>query len=420
MRGRKIGIAALLILGTLFWTAFGLGLWGKRQTLNTDNWVDTSTELLEDEDIRVALGNFIVDRVYSSSTVEERIREVLPDRLDPLAGPAANAVKDLARRNAPRVLGTAAALNAWRDANRAAHATLIKLVNGDLVEGGLSLDLKQLVAEVATENGLPADVADRLPPEVAQLQIARPDQLDTAKKALDLFQTAVWVLLVLALAAFGGAIALSRDRRRTIVTVGACLLFAGLALLALRRVAGNLVVDALADAPNAHAVADDVWEIATSLLVDAAQGSMLFGLFVLSGAWLAGPGRRATALRRVSAPVLREHPGFVRGGVGVAILLLVLWGPVPWTQRFATILIFTVLVFAWLEWIRNRTLDEFPDVPAGEWSRRAREGIASLRSGRPPVDDKVASLERLAALHDRGVLDDAEFKQQKAALLAGG
>jgi len=420
MRGRKIGIAALLILGTLLWTGFGLGLWGKRQALDTDNWVDTSTALLEDDDIRVALGNFIVDRVYASAAVEERVRELLPDRLDPLAGPAANAVKEVARRNAPRALGTSVALNAWRDANREAHDTLIKLVNGDLVDGGLSLNMKELVEEVATENGLPADVADRLPPEVAQLQIARPDQLGTARDALDLFETAVWVLLVLAVAAFAGAIALSRDRRRTIVTVGGCLIFAGIALLALRRLAGNTVVDALADAPNAHAVADDVWDIATALLVDAAQGSMLFGAFVLTGAWLAGAGRRATALRRAAAPSLREHPGFVRAGLGVAILLLVIWGPVPFTQRFVPMLIFTVGAFAWLEWIRNRTLEEFPDVPAGEWSRRMREGVASWRSGRGAGDDRVASLERLADLHERGVLDDAEFKQQKAAVLSGG
>ena len=64
MRGRKIGIGVLLAFGTLFWTCFGLGLWAERQALDTDNWVDTSTQLLEDEEIREALGAFIVDRVY--------------------------------------------------------------------------------------------------------------------------------------------------------------------------------------------------------------------------------------------------------------------------------------------------------------------------------------------------------------------
>jgi hypothetical protein len=254
MRGRKIGIVALLVLGTLLCTGFGLGLWAKRQLLDTDNCVDTSGKLLEDEEIRAALGTFIADRVYTSAQVEQRAREILPDRLKPLAGPAAAGFKEIAIRNAPRVLGTAVALDAWREANRKAHDTLLAHVNGDLANGALSLNLEQLVEKVATKTGLPADVAERLPPDVAQLQIVRPSQLDTAKEGLDLFEAAVWVLVVLTAASFAGAVALSPDRRRTMVTVGGCLIFAGVAVLASRRVAGGAVVDALADAPNAHAV----------------------------------------------------------------------------------------------------------------------------------------------------------------------
>ena len=117
------------------------------------------------------------------------------------------------------------------------------------------------------------------------------------------------------------------------VTVGGCLIFVGIALLAIRRLAGSFVVDSLADAPNAHAIADNVWGIATSLLVDVAEGGMLFGLFLVLGAWLQGEGRRATAIRRSSAYSLRVHPGVARAVLAFGILLLVIWGPVPWTQR---------------------------------------------------------------------------------------
>jgi hypothetical protein len=364
VRAKRVAVGALLVLGTLFWTAFGLGLWAERQVLDTDEWVDTSGALLEDEAIRNALGVYLVDRLYDSAAVQDRLEERLPPELDRLAAPAAAGLKEIARRNAPRILGSAAVLNAWERANEVAHRDLLAIVEGDAADRAVSLNLGQLMREVAEGTGLPAAAVDRLPPEAASLQIARGDQLETAQTALDLFKTLVWVLLGLAVIAFAAAILLAADRRRTVLWVGGCLIFAAIAVFALRRVAERVVVDALAEAPNAHSIADDAWDITTSLLVDVALGSTLLGLFVVSGAWLAGPGRRAFAVRSFVAPAFREHPGLVRAGLGALILLLVIWGPVPWTQRIVPILIFTVGAFLWLEWIRTRTLEEFPEAVA--------------------------------------------------------
>jgi hypothetical protein len=401
---------ALLVLGTLFTTAFGFALWAKRQALDTDNWVDTSSALLEDDEIRTAVGLFIIDRLYQSDEVEARIASVLPPRLVQLAKPAAAGLKQVAQRNAGRVLGTDAALQAWEAANRTAHGALIKLVESDAASGDVSLQLGSLFEQMAAATGLPPEAVEKLPPEVSSLQILSGEKLQSARDAVDLFQTLLWVLLVLTLASFGGAIALSADRRHAVIQVGCCLMFAGVALFAVRTVAGSAVVDALAEAPNAHAVADDVWGIATSLLVAAASGGFLFGLFLVLGAWLAGEGRRATAIRRASAYSYREQPGLVRAGLGVAILLLLIWGPVPWTRTWWGILIFTVLAYLWLEFVRRETLEQFPDEPAPQlsahlpWRARGQAG----------------ELERLAALRDRGVLSQTEFDQQKAALLTGG
>jgi hypothetical protein len=375
---RRIGVTALLVVGTLFLIAFGLGLWAQRQALDTDNWVDTSADLLEDEEIRSALAVFIVDQLYDSEAVQERIEEALPPRLDGLAGPAAAGLKEIATRNAPRVLGTAAALNAWETANRTAHDTLLEIVENGVMGRDVSLDLKSLVEEVAAGTGLPPEAADRLPPQIASLQVATPEELEDVRGYLDLFKTIVWVLLGLALAALAGAIALSADRRRTVLNVGGCFMFAGIAIFALRTLGGKAVVNSLAEAPNAHAIADDAWDISTRLLVDVSQGSFLFGLFVVLGAWLVGPGRRATAVRRFSAYALRERAGYTRAGLGVLILLLIIWGPVPWTQRIWTVVVFTVIAFLWLERIRHRTVEEFPDEPppsfAGGRPRFTRTG----------------------------------------------
>jgi hypothetical protein len=351
---RRISIAALLTAGTLLAVGACLGIWTQRQALDTDQWTETSTRLLEDEPIRTALGLFLVDRLYRTDPVEDQLERVLPPRLDPLAAPAAAALKQAAERSAPRLLGSAVAIRAWRDANREAHAELLKAVDDE--RDGVRIDLAELVDQLAGDAGLPRRLIEALPPGVGQLEVLPPDELQTAREIVDALDTLPWLLTALSLLAFAGAVALSGDRRRTLVSVGGCLVLAGVAALAVRRVGGNVVVDAIAQSPNGEEAARDAWSIATSLLVDSALGTLLLGLIVASGAWLGGPGRRASWLRRHAGPTLRDDPGIARVALGLALLLLVLWAPVPWTGRFVPMLVLTITAFAWLEWLRRRAV----------------------------------------------------------------
>jgi hypothetical protein len=67
-------------------------------------------------------------------------------------------------------------------------------------------------------------------------------------------------------------------------------------------------------------------------------------------------------------------------------------------------LLVVIVAFAWLEWVRRRTIEEFPDVPSGEWTRGLRDRIALRR------------LDRLARLRQNGAIDDQEFERRKAGL----
>jgi len=377
-------VVVLLVLATLLWTVGIVAVWSQRQLLDTQNWVQTSDRLLENDEIRDALSTAILQRIYASAPVENRLRESLPENLKPLAGPIAAGLREVANRNAPKVLGSAAAMTAWETANRSAHRAFLRVLDGDVARGGtVTLDLHDLIGQVAAGTGLPADVADRLPQNLQQLQVLKTDKLEAAQKAVHTFKTLIIVLVVLAVALMAGAVALSADRRRTVVAAGGCILFAGVAVLALRRLGNGVAVDALAEGANARPAVRAVFAIGTSLLSDAAWGSIAFGLFIVTGGWLIDSGRRATTLRRVSAPALRERAVAFRVGLGLLILLLVIWGPVPWTQKFWPVLIFAIAAFVWLERVRHRTLEEFGDVPAGELGRSVRERWAR-RPGRAP------------------------------------
>jgi hypothetical protein len=352
VNARRVAGGALLVLGTVLAICACLGVWAKRQALETDNWVDTSSNLLESRPVRTALGLYLVDQLFGATDVEQRLEEVLPPRLEPLAEPAVAALRELARENAPRLLGNARALRAWRDANRAAHDRLLEVLARD--EGGVSIDLRELLRQVADGTGLPEGVADRLPASVGSLEVLPPEELETARTAVKALDSAAWVLGALAVAAFAGAIALARDRRRMAAWVGVCLVLAAVGVLAARRLAGEALVGALAEAPNAQAAAADAWSIGTSLLTEAAQGLLLLGLIVATGAWLGGPGRWAVAGRRFVAPAVREYPAGSRVVLGALLLLLVYWHPVPWTGRIVPLLLLAIAAFCWLEWMRPR------------------------------------------------------------------
>jgi hypothetical protein len=379
---RRAAVVVLLVLATLLWSVGIVAVWAQRQMLDTENWVQTSDRLLENEQIRDALSTAILQKIYAGSPVENQLRDALPENLKPLAAPIAAGLREVANRNAPKVLGSAAALAAWETANRSAHKTLLKILEGDVARGGdVTLNLHDLIAQVAAGTGLPAGIADKLPANVQQLTVLKSDKIKAAQDALETAKKLVIVLVVVTLLLMGGAVAAATDRRRTVVAVGGCLIFSGLLVLALRRVGGDAAVNALAESPNARPAVKATFIIGTSLLTEAAWGSIVGGLFIVTGGWLIGPGKRATVLRRVTAPALRDHPMAFRVGLGVLILLLVIWGPVPWTRSFWPILVFAIIAIVWLERVRIRTLEEFGDVEAGELGRTVRERWGRLRGG---------------------------------------
>ena len=105
------------------------------------------------------------------------------------------------------------------------------------------------------------------------------------------------------------------------------------------------------------------------------------------------------------------------------MLLLIVWGPTPAFRQLIPLILIAALVVLGLELLRRMTAAEFPDAQAGDTMRWVREWYAARR--RPDVvvapaganGEHLAAIERLAALHDRGDLTDAEFAAEKSTLI---
>src|SRR3954451_6597195 len=114
-RGRRWTIVAVLAVAIL--TGFGavVATWVKRQALDTNNWTNTSSQLLENQKIRTALGAYLVDQVYTNVDVQARLRQLLPPQVAGLAGPAAAELRQVATRAAPELLARPAVQQLWKN-----------------------------------------------------------------------------------------------------------------------------------------------------------------------------------------------------------------------------------------------------------------------------------------------------------------
>ena len=454
-RRNRALIGTLFALATVIGVFAVLAVWANRQALNTDNWTSTSTQLLADKRIQTAVAAYSVNELFGSGVVQSKLQSVLPKVLQPLAGPISGGLQQLAGQVAPRLLASSQVQDAWRQANRAAHQTLLKIINGGgklaSTNGGVvTLDLHAIVAQLASTLGIQSQVAAvqsklhgnastvqgaaskvgiTLPPSSGQLVVMRASQLKTAQDVASGIKGLALVLPIITFALFILAVWLSRGRRQQALrTTGWCFVAVGLVVLLARRLLGNEIVDSLVKNPSNKPAAHDVWTIGTTLLYDISAALVVYGLVFVVAAWLGGHTRPAAALRRALAPSLRTRPAVSYVVVFVGLLLVVIWGPTPATRQLPYIIGIAVLLVLGVESLRRQTAREFPDAQAADTIRAIR---ALFRGGgRDPTptvapiagganSGRVAELERLAQLHDRGSLTDAEFASDKAALING-
>jgi hypothetical protein len=363
-RRRTILVWALLVLGTLVVLIGSLTVWVKRQGLDTDSWVDTSSRLLEDDDVRAALSIYIVDELYANLDPQETLEDQLPENLQGLAGPIAGALRQPAVEGVDRFLQRPRVQDLWERANRAAHEALLRVLEdetraGISTAGGVvTLDLRTLLVSIGEELGFGEQLDSRLPETAGQITILQSDQLEAAQTGVKILKVLSWLIVFIAIALFAGAVWLARGRRETLRNVGAALVLVGIVLLVVRRVVGNYIVDALSSGESVRDAVGSTWVIGTELLAEVAWALIIYGLVILVGTLLAGPSRYARRMREALAPNFRERAELGWGILAALFLLLVLWGPVPALRNWLGVIVLGALIALGFEAFRRVVLSE--------------------------------------------------------------
>ena len=422
--GRRAVVWGIIVLASVLGVISILSSWANQQALDNDNWRETSQEIIENPKVAPALSAFVVDQLYSNVDLAGELGAQLPPRLKPLAGPAVSALREPATKNVQKLLARPRFQERFVNASELAHQKFINVVKNETGHGistgngVVTLDTTQLINEVGQSLGVPQAVMSKIPANTGVITIMESDQLGAAQTAvqgigiLDVW-LAPFVILLFALAIY-----LARGfRRETLRNIGWAFVLVGITVLVLRRIGGNYVVNELVAAPN-RPVMHDVWLTVTSILGSIGRGVVLYGIFAIAGAVLAGPTRAATAVRRWMAPTLNRRPGMAWAIAGLLYLLLVLWGPTNELHEPAWIVILAAMVAFGVYALRRETLREFPEAQPGGFVASVRSMWAKVQGEHEEEDSAAAEIARLGDLRTAGLISDDEFARGKARALA--
>jgi hypothetical protein len=433
-RGRLIFVDALIAVTTLLLVVGMFAIWCNRLLFNPDNWSNTSTQLLQNPNIRSTSANYLVDQLYSNVNVPGLIKGGLPTQLQPLAAPAAGALRSFAVQGVELALARPEIQNLWAQANRAADRTLIAVVNGGkgpvgVKHGVVTLGLGSILDNVAGRLGLPSNLSAKLPPNIATLTVLKSNQLKLVQSVgQGIKGLALWLTILVPLLYALAIVLAPGHRRRTLMTVGWAAILAGIIVLLGRRVLESQVSSALTSDASVRPTIAAVVSIGTGLLAEVAGGVIFMGILLIAAGWFAGPAHAARSGRQAIAPFLREHPVPSYGITLGLLVLLFIWDPIPATGTPAGILAFIVLALLGTYLLRRQTGREFPDAQLGDATRRWRERIEAIRHRRaerepapsPYVATVPQQLGQLAELREHGDITPDEYRAAKAQLLHSG
>ena len=421
-----IAVTTLLLIVGMF------AVYANRLLLNAGNWSTTSTQLLQNPAIRATTANYLVDQLYANYNVADLIKSGLPKELQPLAGPAAGALRNAAVSGTELALSRPRVQSLWMQANRAAGQAFISIVEGGKghvkVNGGaVTLNLSGILDDIAARLGLPSGIASKLPANVANLTVLKSSQLQTVQDGGKGLQGLALLLTILCPVLYALAILLTPGRRRrTLMTIGFAALFAGVLVLAARRILEDQIPGSLTTDASLQETIRAVVIISTGLLKEVATGVVFIGLLLVVAAWFAGPQRLPRTAREAIAPFLRQHRGPSFAVTLGLLALLFLWDPIPATGTPAGILTFTALALVGTEVLIRQTAAEFPDAQAGAATEAMRSRWTGWTGARRPADQirpdvaqtsTVDELKQLAELRDRGELTPDEYVAAKSHLL---
>jgi hypothetical protein len=294
------GVLAVVVL-----TLASVGLWARATVFDSDEVSDVVAVALANPEVQAGLATWVTDQVFSAVDVQSAFNTVLPTQLDRLAPTLTAGAQTVVDRGLTRALGNPDVQQALDAAVERAHAALMRLLEGDglidgvtVQDGAVTVNVLPLVSRALsllqdlglfqdldvpelTRAGDPSEqIAELeaatgrdLPDDFGQLVVFESDRLAEAQASIQNAQRtaafvkrAVWVLAALAVVLLAATVLLAQNRWRAALWLA---LGSTAAMVVSRTLVRRVVDDAPELVPGAAAqaaIAEILGEATSGLL----------------------------------------------------------------------------------------------------------------------------------------------------------
>jgi len=291
--GRRIAVAILVLLGCIFLAFGNVANWARDTLLDTDTWVDTVGPLSQNPVVVEAISGAVVEGISEELNLNPPETPGLLVTLGILEKPIVELVQDLLAEGLATILLSEEFNEVWVTANEAIHGALISVITGDnpyiyAEDGVVYLDLNELINELLRLIGLDALTVFEVGDDIARFPLMESETLAQLQQALRLLDRLAILSLLLVVLCFGGAIALSKWRRSSIITIGLGAAIAMLISLILFNIVEAIALGSILD-PSLYDFASELLDALTNGLMTQTALFMILGLVIAAVARFTRP-----------------------------------------------------------------------------------------------------------------------------------
>ncbi len=342
----------LIVIASVLAVIATFSTWVRSELLDTDEWVEVSTDLLAEPEIQDALTTYLSNQLFEHVDLASDLESRLPDELGGLAGPLAGAMREPITNAIGTIISSDRFAQRWEDANRVAHQTMVAILLDETrpgtsaTDGTVSLQLGTIIQSVGERVGLPAAALDRIPDDAGTVVIFESDQLASAQRGVQLLNFLSWFLFIAVVGLYVAAVVVARPHwRRALRNVGLALVVVGVVLILVRGIGIQLMANLLVENARNEPLVVLTAQVATRMVVEGAWTAIVYGALAVGFATLLGPAALAVSIRRQIGR-MTESTMAATVTTLLGILLMLWWSPGRSFDRLVSAIVFVVVVIA--------------------------------------------------------------------------